>query len=194
MSSETGSKKERSSDVESFGEQSYKESSRQLKQNGASIAISIFIAIIIWVFGNLAFLPISEGVTFFRWPMTEVVSFIILVALVIIILRVFLQIRGLTDGLGGVMAYELGKAAGEVRKEAYEHYRDALRGVLYVVVVILAYLLFSSYLVAIHPGLAAIVLIFIVIWSILSIWRVGKAISAEIGHATEDAAAKLKKE
>jgi hypothetical protein len=61
-------------------------------------------------------------------------------------------------------------------------------------VIILAYLLFASYLAAIHPGLAAVVLILIVIWSILSIWRVGKAISAEIGRATEDAATKLKKE
>jgi len=181
------------SEPESFGKEAYDEATKQVKENGASIAISVIMAVVIWIFGNIAFIPIAEDVVFYSWPLTEVISFIIIVALAIIILRIFWQIRGLTDGLGGVLAYELGKAAGEIKKESYEHYRDALRGIMYVAIAILAYLLFASYLAYIHPALAAVVLILIVVWSILSIWRAGRSIISEIRRATKSAADMLEK-
>ncbi|MFQ6081358.1 MAG: hypothetical protein ACE5OW_06800, partial [Candidatus Bathyarchaeia archaeon] len=56
----------------------------------------------------------------------------------------------------------------------------ALRGIFHVIAVSLAFLLFSDYLTLIHPGLSGVVLIAIVVWAIYQIWRVVKAISAEI--------------
>lgn len=178
---------------EAFGESMYVQCAKTLRESGPSIIISVGIAIMIWLFGQLIFIPMSEGVYFAEYPVTQIITFIILAAMAVLVLRAFYQIHELTDGAAGVLAYEFGKASGEISTESYEHYRTALRGVIYVTAVSLAYLLFSSYLSIIHPALAAVVLVGIVIWSIFSLYRAGIAVSAEIRRSTEKWAKSLEK-
>ncbi|MFH0748545.1 MAG: hypothetical protein V1915_01280 [Candidatus Bathyarchaeota archaeon] len=164
-----------------------------MRESGPSIIISVGVALMIWLFGQLIFIPMSEGVYFAGYPVTEIITFIILATMAVLVLRAFYQIHELTDGAAGVIAYEFGKASGEISKETYEHYRTALRGVIYVTAVSLAYLLFSGYLTIIHPALAAVVLMAIVVWSIFSLYRAGIAVSAEIRKSTQKWAESLEK-
>jgi len=122
--------------AEKFGSDMYLESARAVRQVGARVFLSVGAAILIWVFGNLIFLPIAKGMTqeFVGYPVHSIISFIIVVALAIIILTVFVDIRRLTGGLAGVLAYQVGKAGREVDIESYNNYRTALDGVLYVIV------------------------------------------------------------
>lgn len=178
---------------EEFGAKMYVESARALREAGPRIALSVGSAIIIWLFGVLIFVPMAEGIEFMDYPVPQIISFIIIVALAIIILTVFMDVRKLTGGLAGVLAYEFGKATGEVRYESYEHYRTALDGIIYVIIVALAFLLFSEYLARIHPAIPAVILIAIVVWSIFAIWRSCRALAAEIKRSATKWADELEK-
>jgi len=96
--------------------------------------------------------------------------------------------------MAGVLAYQFGKASGEVNIEVYNSYRDALDGILYVIVVSLAYLLFENYLARINPAIPAILLILIVIWAIFALWRSCRAIAKVIGRYTSKWAEELEKQ
>lgn len=177
-----------------FGTEMYVESARALREVGARVALSIGAAILIWVFGQLVFIPISKGMQpIFDYPMHQIISFIIVVALAVIIFTVFIDLRKLTGGLAGVLAYEFGKAGGEIRVESLRHYRIALDGILYVIIVSLVYLLFAQYLGDIHPAIPAIVLILIVVWAVFALWRSCRAIAAEVGRYTKKWAEELEK-
>lgn len=172
--------------ISSFGSKMYLESAKAVREVGARVVLSIGAAILIWLFGTLVFVPIAQGMgqMFFGYPVDAIVSFIFIVALAIIIFSVFVDVRRLTSGLAGVLAYQFGKASGDADMESYNHYRTALDGILYVFIVVLAYLLFANYLAWIHAAIPAILLILIVVWSIFALWRSAKAIAAEIGKYT----------
>jgi hypothetical protein len=182
--------------IEEFGAEMYLESAKALRQVGARVVLSIGAAMLIWIFGNLIFLPIAKDMAqqFFGYPMHSIISFIIVVALAIIIFTVFIDIRRLTGGIAGVLAYHFGKAGGEASIETYKNYRTALDGVLYVIVVSLAYLLFAGYLAEIHAVIPAILLVLIVIWAIFALWRSCRAIASVIGKYTSKWAEELEKQ
>ena len=183
------------SKIEAFGSEAYVESAKALREVGAKVVLSIGAAILIWLFGQMVFIPISKGMeqVFLGYPVDAIVSFILVVALAIIIFTVFVDIRRLTGGIAGVLAYQFGKASGEISVESFRHYRTALDGILYVIIVSLTYLLFAQYLGLIHPAIPAIVLILIVIWSVFALWRSCRAIAAEIGRYTSKWAEELER-
>lgn len=182
--------------IEEFGLEMYLESARALRHVGARVFLSIGAAILIWIFGEMIFLPIAKGMIqqFFGYPVHSIISFIIVIALALIIFTVFIDVRRLTGGMAGVLAYHFGKASGEVSVETYKNYRTALDGILYVIIVSLAYLLFANYLAEIHPAIPAVLLILIVIWAIFALWRSCKAIAAVIGRYTSKFAEELEKQ
>ena len=182
--------------IEEFGSEMYLESAKALRQVGARVFLSIGAAILIWIFGEMVFLPIAKGMTqeFMGYPVHSIISFIIVVALAILIFTVFIDIRRLTGGMAGVLAYHFGKASGEIGVETYKNYRTALDGVLYVIIVSLAYLLFANYLAEINPVIPAVLLILIVIWAIFALWRSCKAIATVIGKYTTKWADELEKQ
>ncbi len=181
--------------IEAFGAEMYVESARALREVGARVVLSIGAAIIIWVFGQLLFIPISEGMEqmWLGYPVKAFVSLIIVVALAIIVFTIFIDIRKLTSGIAGVVAYEFGKASGEVKIESLRHYRIALDGIIYVIIVSLAYLLFAQYLAEIDRAIPAILLVLIVIWAVFALWRSCRAIATEVGRYTAKWAEELEK-
>jgi len=182
--------------IEEFGIEMYLESAKALRQVGARVFLSIGAAILIWIFGQIIFLPIAEGMAqqFFGYPVHSIISFIIVVALAIIVLTVFIDVRRLTSGIAGVLAYHFGKASGEISIETFKNYRTALDGILYVIIISLAYLLFADYLATIHPAIPAVLLILIVIWAIFALWRSCKAIASVIGRYTSKWAEELERQ
>jgi len=183
-------------EIKEFGLKMYSESVRALRQVGTRVFLSVGAAILIWLFGELIFLPIAKGMTqqFFGYPVHSIISFIIAVALAIIIFSVFVDIRRLTGSLAGILAYQFGKASREADIEAYNNYRAVLDGIIYVIVVSLVYLLFARYLAEIHPAVPAVLLVLIVIWSIFALWRCCRAIARVIGKYTSRISEELEKQ
>jgi len=158
-----------------------------------SLTLGVVAAILLWLFGNLIFIPIAQGIEWFGYPLTQILTFIILVGLAIFLLRILVDVRRAVDALAGLAACEIG-APYDVTPAEIGHYKTALRGVLYVIIVSLAFLLFSDYLALIHPALSGVVLIAIVVWAIFEIYRAVKAISEEIRRYSAEWAGKALKQ
>ena len=155
-----------------------------------SIALGIMAAVLLWLFGRLIFIPISQGIAWYGYPLPQILNSIILVALAAFVLRILVDVRKAVDGVAGLAACEVG-APYEITEREIEHYKTALRGVFYVIAVSLAFLLFSDYLTLIHPGLSGLALVVIVVWAIFQIYKVVKAISDEIKHYSSEWAEKV---
>jgi len=169
-----------------------KESKAALVGAVPSITVGVIAAILLWLFGNLIFVPISEGIEWFGYPLTQILTFIILAGLAFFVVKILADVRGAVDALAALAACEIG-APYDVTPKEVGHYKTALRGILNVIIVSLAFLLFSDYLTRIHPALSGVALIAIVGWAIFQIWRAVKAISEEIRrYSTEWAGKALK--
>ncbi|MCK4424858.1 hypothetical protein KAU93_04160 [Candidatus Bathyarchaeota archaeon] len=165
------------------------ESRGTLARVAPSIVLYVVTVLLVWLFGNLIFLPIAEGIEW-GWPLVEILNFIILAALVSLLLKILVDVRGAIGAVAGIAACEIG-APYDVSPEEIGHYRTAMRGVFYVIVVSLGYLLLADYLTRIHPGLSAVGLVVIVVWAIYQIWSAVRAISEEIKRYTSQWAEKI---
>ena len=87
-----------------FRAETYLESARALREAVPRIILTVGAALLTWVFGTLVFMPIAQGIYFMGYPVPQIISFIIVVALAILILSVFVDIRRLTKGLAGIFA------------------------------------------------------------------------------------------
>jgi hypothetical protein len=176
----------------SYHEKVSKESKATLMGALPSITVGVIAAILLWLFGNLIFIPIAQGIEWFGYPLPQILTFVILIALVVFVLKILVDVRKAVDALAGLAAVEIG-APTDVTKTEVEHYTTAMRGIFYIIIVSLAFLLFSDYLAMIHPALSGIVLLAIVVWAIFQIWRAVKSISSEIKrYSTEWAGTVLK--
>jgi len=175
-----------------YNEKVSKESKAALMGALPSITVGVIAAILLWLFGNLVFIPIAQGIEWFGYPLPQILTFVILIALVAFVLKILVDVRKAVDALAGMAAVEIGTPT-DVSQTEVEHYTTAMRGVFYIIIISLAFLLFADYLTMIHPALSGVVLLAIVVWAIFQIWRSVKAISAEIKrYSTEWAGKALK--
>ncbi len=179
------------SDAEEFGRKTYLESSRAIAEAGPKVLLNMGVAVLVWLFGNLVFIPISEGLHLGQYAVTQVISLIVLATIGVLAISVIVQIRALSNAAAGMIAYNVGRRKGEVTSDELDHYRTALNGIVMVGIVALLFILFSANLNVIHPALAGIVLIAVVLWMVLSLWRSGKALAAEIGRSASELAKRL---
>ena len=187
-------KKEAKVSPKAYYDKLNKESREALVGAVPSIALGVIAAMLLWLFGQLVFIPISHGIEWLGYPLPQILTFMILAGLMIFVFKILVDVRRAVDALAGLAACEIG-APYDVTAAEVGHYRTALRGILYVVVVYLAFMLLSDYLTLIHPALSGVVLIAIVAWAILEIWRAVKAVSAEIRrYSTEWAGKALKQD
>ena len=174
-----------------LGKQVYVESSRAVAEGGPKVALTICVAVLVWMFGNLVFIPLSEGLMLSQYAVTQIISLIILSTLAMLVLSTVIQARRLTNAAAGFLAYSIGARRGEVTQEELDHYKTALTGIAMVLIIALAFLLFSENLATIHPALAGIALIVAVIWSMVTLWRSGRALAAEIKTAADELAKRI---
>ena len=177
--------------AQKLGSQVYIDSSRAVAEAGPGVMLNIGVAILVWMFGNLVFIPISNGLFLGKYPVTEIISLIVLATMAILIVGVVVQVRRLSNAVAGLVAYTVGARKGEVTESELSHYRTAITGIVMVCVVGLAFLLFSTNLAIIHPALAGIALIVVVLWAMLTLWRSGRAMASEISIAANELAKKL---
>lgn len=179
--------------VEEYGERMYAESAKAVREVGAKVILSVAAAIVIWLFAQLVFMPIAEDVTeeLLGYPLDSIVAFIVVVALAVIIFTIFVHVRRLSSALSGILVYHFGKASGETNADSYKNYAQMMDGIMYVVVISLAYMLFRQPLADIDPIIPAVLLILIVVWAIIVLWRSFAAISREIGRYTSKIADEL---
>jgi len=128
-------------------------------------------AVLIWLFGALVFLPAAYRIEPKAVPLA--CSVILLIGFSIFVFKAFGGLRLLLESTSDVLAYEYMRR--RKAKIPIEKLRIVVRCIIYVVTALILYVLYSSFLVAIHPSLSGLVLIVVVLWIF---WLLFKTVNA----------------
>lgn len=174
-------------------EQLLAESRQEIYDSLPKIAVGVAIAFLIWLFGVLIFVPLAKALgnpfVFGLIFLDSLISAIILVALALIIFGIFREVLDVTDALAGYAAGAYART--EAPDEKVERYRLAFRGIAYVLLAVVAFLFFLPFIAGIFPALAGVVLVVLIIWAILVLFRTGRLFSDEIERRTADFARRV---
>lgn len=151
------------------------ESRRKLAASVPKLAIHIFVAVLIWIFGALVFVPLAESFALFGYDLASIISVIFVVALLIVLLRAAFDIRDTADALAGIVAVGMSRSGSDIGD--VRNHQKRFRGILYVVYAVVIFLFFYAFLANIHPVAAGLVLIILVIWPIIVLFQVGGVFS-----------------
>ena len=144
--------------------------------------------IIIWLFSKLVFIPLGDGTLWGDIKTSYVIVLITVVFALLLILKVLKEIKDISDALAGFIALAINKKS--TPTELME-YQKAVRGVLYVFVVVLLYMYFGSMLSVLHPALSGVVLIAVFMWAVWTLYSAAMSVSGNIERVTKSLSAKL---
>jgi len=129
--------------------------------------INLFVALLIWLFGILVFLPAAYSISPRGLPL--LCSLIILVGFSLFIFRSFDGLQPLLNSTSDFLAYVYIRRRNA--KVQVERLKTASRSISYIITVLILYLLYSPFLVAIHPALNGLVLIPIILWIFWTLFK-----------------------
>lgn len=153
-------------------------SKKKIRTSLPKLAIHLFIATLIWIFGLVIFVPLAQSFELFGFNLAPIVSFIVVVGLVLVLVRVAFEVRDTADGLAGISAVAASRATTE--SVHVENYQRGFRGLFYILYAVAIFLFFFAFLAAIHPVLAGVVLIVIVIWAVVELFYIGHGFSKAV--------------
>lgn len=154
------------------------ENAPRLTKGLVGLAVSLFVAILIWFFGTYIFLPQAPATgQIFGFATDQVVSAIILVALLIAIVRILTSIREVSGAIADMVAGpdEAGRAG----------YRRGLKALFYLIFALVAYVLIFAFLGNIYPPLRGVALVVLAIWVGLFLFQIGGTFSRWVERATQ---------
>ena len=138
------------------------------KEHLPATLMNIFVALLIWLFGELVFLPAAYQISSRGTPL--VVSMIILIGFTIFVIRAFNSgLLLLLDSLSNVLSYEYKNW--RKSRLTIDKLQKVAKNSVYVIAVLTFYLLYSPFLVAIHPALNGLVLIPIILWIFWTLFK-----------------------
>ncbi|MDH5450423.1 MAG: hypothetical protein OEZ29_01080 [Candidatus Bathyarchaeota archaeon] len=129
--------------------------------------INLFTAALIWLFGALVFLPAADRIEPVGLPL--LCSLILLTGFSIFIFKAFRGLSCLLEATSEILAKYIQR-----RKEteiSTERLRSVFGCMIHVVAVLVVYALYSPLLAAIHPSLAGLALIPVVLWVFWMLFR-----------------------
>ena len=129
--------------------------------------INLFVALLIWLFGILVFLPAAYTISPRGLPL--LCSLIILVGFSLFIFRSFDGLQPLLNSTSDFLAYVYIRRRNS--KVQVERLKTGSRSVSYVITALILYLLYSPFLVAIHPALNGLVLIPVILWIFWTLFK-----------------------
>lgn len=132
-----------------------------LKSYGAKTVHLLLSAFLIWLFGNLVFIPLATSLS---GEVKTVNSLIFFVAFTVLILKALPGLKKLID------AFSVFPARKYFVKRGL-NYSESLvvsRQVSYIISIVIFYLLYFPFLANFHPAISGIVLIVVIIWIFFS--------------------------
>ena len=133
--------------------------------------INISTAVLIWLFGALVFLPAAYRIAPGGLPLA--CGVILLVGFSIFVFKAFTGLRPLLESASDVLAYEYTRW--RKAKFPLQRLKTVVQCLIYVVVALILYALYSPFLATIHPSLGGLVLITVILWIC---WMLFKAVNA----------------
>lgn len=128
-----------------------------LRTYGAKTVHNLLAAFLIWLFGNLVFIPLASS---FNQQTKGFCALIFFIAFTILVLRALPSLKELIDAFSIFPARKYSTK----KRLSYENSIVLFRHAVYIIFSIILYLLYFPFLTNFHPAISGIVLIFVLIW------------------------------
>lgn len=131
------------------------------RQHLPNVATNLFVALLIWLFGVLVFIPAANQILPQRIPLAA--SLIVLIGFTIFIARAISKgLPSLLDSTSNVIAFDYKKW--KKTQMHIEKLKRIMKAVIHSVSILILYLLYSPFLLTIHPSLNGLLLIPLILW------------------------------
>ena len=170
-------------------EEVYLDAAKKLRTSLPKFIVFISSAILIWLFGTVVFIPLTAGIKIYEVESSRIINLILILALILLIILSFNEIRNVSDACAGFVAYYIGSEREKISKQRLLRLQRSFSNLANILLVSFFFLLFKPLLDQIHSALAGIVLIVIIIWAIVALISVAMVLGSEI----EEAAIKFSK-
>jgi hypothetical protein len=144
-----------------------------LKTYGAETVQNLLAAFLIWLFGNLVFIPLANTL---NWQTKVFCSLTFFIAFTLLVIRALPNLKKLIDTFSIFPARKYSTK----KKLSYENSLVLFRHVMYIISIIIIYLLYFPFLTNFHVALSGIVLILMLIWIFFLILRILTVLSQKI--------------
>jgi len=144
-----------------------------LKTYGAETVQNLSAAFLVWLFGNLVFIPLASTL---NWQTKTFCSLTFFIAFTLLIIRALPSLKRLIDTFSIFPARKYSTK----KKLSYKNSSVLFRHVMYIISIIIIYLLYLPFLTNFHVALSGIVLILVLIWIFFLILRILTVLSQKI--------------
>jgi len=128
-----------------------------LRTHGVKSVHDLLAAFLIWLFGNLVFIPLASSL---NWQTRAFCSLIFFIAFTILVVKTLPNLKKLIDAFSIFPARKYGVKKGL----SYEDSLVLFRYISYIISALILYLLYFPFLTNFHPSISGIVLILLLIW------------------------------
>lgn len=132
-----------------------------MREHLSDILINVFIALLIWLFGVLVFLPAAYQIASRGVPFASNLAILIGFS-VFIIKAVNSGLRQLLESTSDLIAYKFKKW--KKPKISIIKLQKVMKNIVYIFAILCLYILYYPFLVTVHPALNGLVLIPIILW------------------------------
>lgn len=145
-------------------------------------------AFVIWLFTKAVFVPLGDIRFYGSITAAKVIVAISTVTILLIIMKVMKEMKDIVEAISALLALSINPKAAPTE---YEIYQKALKSLVYVIVVAVAFLFFGSLMNEIHPAISGIILVVVFIWAVGTLYSAGMMISEKIEAKAKKVAARI---
>lgn len=146
-----------------------------IKENLPDTFTKLSVALLVWLFGTLVFLPAAHRIDPTRAPL--ICGLIVLIGFSLFLFSAVRGLMRLLDAASSFLAFEYKKRR-QKPMFSLQQSKVGISCIVYVVVTIFIYALYWPLLRALHPSLAGLVFIPVFLWILWTIFRTIIALTA----------------
>jgi hypothetical protein len=128
-----------------------------LRAYGEETVQYLLAALLLWLFGNLVFIPLANSL---NWQTKGFVSLIFFVPFTILVAKTIPGLKKLVEAFSPFPARKYGSKKGLTYTDSIVLFRYAF----YIILTVVFYLLYHSFLTNFHPSISGMVLILVLVW------------------------------
>ncbi len=165
---------------------------KKIREGVPQVVFTVIVAVLIKIFADLVFVPVARNMgAVYGFPLASIVGLIVLVTLIILLLRAMFALIKIADGLADFLSAEVSQL-GTIDEKSIGKTRVFFRSIVYAIIIVIIFVLLARYLAVIHPALASVVLLAVVLWIIVLLYKGGAVVSDEIAKTLEKIGKKAK--
>ncbi|MFN3527537.1 MAG: hypothetical protein ACK4YO_00325 [Candidatus Altarchaeaceae archaeon] len=166
------------------------ESLHEINDSLPKVVVYVFAMLLIWAFAIYVYGPLGKELAIAGTNAGDVILVIAVVAILVLVLGILKEIKDICNAIGGLVAARTGRKGAS--PEEVEHWRTAVKGVAYSIVIALFFMFFGSLLkTAGLEAIAGIALVIIFLVVVVLLFRAAIAINKEITAAVQEKTQRL---